>query len=1271
MDSDSSSSEASSGRGECGDEGGGGESRSRTAGGDWSSDRANSDVSDDENFSRGAKSIDSPPESPPRGGGNLDSPPASPAAPGVGSPAPYSGSEASENSPRPPESPPSYLGSPPPQAQLPRTPPDYYPTSPGTYGPSSPASPVNGRSSSIDGPSSPGDDPSSLRDDRSSVGSPGGGRSSTTGGASSPASHRGSSSVDGRSTPTSPADRSTSSGGIRRAVRSSVTSNIRSPSVGHSSEGEESRSPTCTHARHTDDILSPEDRRSDPSSPAGRSLNPMSPVDLPSNFTRRRRTPTNRSKQDSPQDEPRSPIEPFSLSEGPNASSRLGRRNKGGPSTPQNRPFSPSSPERRFLTSADAPLSPTSPTEGPSSPEGRPTTPDSSHRSGEGRSSPIHLDGPGSPIDEDSFSPRTSRRRISGGRDSFPASPVEGPSSPFSHDERCTSPGNEPASPMSRPRRRSPMSPASSDGRSNISSDSTLGGSPEPNDIPTVPARAKTPSPVRHEKVEIKSHGEDLSDVSDIESLGSVSDNEQDKILKVIDTETKEKESILNGGSGAGTMALGEEAEQLDFEAEEREEPEGQLLEVSTQHQIEGMTSSSNNCNTKDLQSISSMTTATGTASVPADDEEEGEVKEREDGEISDEGEARPEETEPRPVCRFFSRGQCTWGSSCSFRHVTQTGKVVPTALGQLPTRGANSRFFRSWFRRGGVPSLRFFAPRFVHPGVTDKGNYTMFDMVRPLVPMNNGPPPPPHLFPGPIDVYTPRAIDRPIIGPGPPPFQQPAVRREEPPGESAWERGLRQAKELLRRSTKRKETDADFEEKKMNLGLSGQDEYDKENDYYTRPTSPIYEDTAYHERYPNKEGEKRYRSVSERFGDYPPPAPYYPPPRGENWYEERSSRYHHQSSRHHPSSYQPSSRAGGGNSAPSEDYYERPKRQKYSSREVIVQRSEKTQWKENSPSPRPRGSDRSGRGDEWADPWMRSKSPTRKGTGTTSRSTRKKSYSSRSSYSSSSTSRSSSYSSYSRSGSHSRSTRSRSSRSRSRSPFSRKKMSPLSRRANKSPFSRGERRGQDPERSMHMNPPAPSPRANNASPTARRNPTPPDSRSNRNLSARLLAAAMRDRSVSRSSRSSSASDSSGSSSDSSSDSGSSSSSSRGPSPTPPPPQQRILPLKQQQGRKKIEIDEKLAQAMKVKAMDALKLSGQKQQIKLTLKGPGSGTGKERVAAPVVSRKRVADSPLEDEDDDLDSPSITKKKPAPSRREELLKQLKAVEDAIARKRSKI
>lgn len=64
---------------------------------------------------------------------------------------------------------------------------------------------------------------------------------------------------------------------------------------------------------------------------------------------------------------------------------------------------------------------------------------------------------------------------------------------------------------------------------------------------------------------------------------------------------------------------------------------------------------------------------------------EEGE--ELEEGEVSDEDEKRPEETEPKPVCRFYTRGQCTWGMSC----------------------------------------------RFLHPGVTDKGNYTMFDMIRPV----------------------------------------------------------------------------------------------------------------------------------------------------------------------------------------------------------------------------------------------------------------------------------------------------------------------------------------------------------------------------------------------------------------------------------------------------------------------------------------------------------------------------------------------------------
>ena len=57
------------------------------------------------------------------------------------------------------------------------------------------------------------------------------------------------------------------------------------------------------------------------------------------------------------------------------------------------------------------------------------------------------------------------------------------------------------------------------------------------------------------------------------------------------------------------------------------------------------------------------------------DELEEGE--ELEDGEISDEDEAlKNERLEPKPVCRFFSKGQCTWGASCRFLHPGVLDKV-------------------------------------------------------------------------------------------------------------------------------------------------------------------------------------------------------------------------------------------------------------------------------------------------------------------------------------------------------------------------------------------------------------------------------------------------------------------------------------------------------------------------------------------------------------------------------------------------------------------
>lgn len=154
--------------------------------------------------------------------------------------------------------------------------------------------------------------------------------------------------------------------------------------------------------------------------------------------------------------------------------------------------------------------------------------------------------------------------------------------------------------------------------------------------------------------------------------------------------------------------------------------------------------------------------------------------EELEDGEVTDGDDKRPEESEPKAVCRFFTRGQCTWGMSC----------------------------------------------RFLHPGTTDKGNYTMFDMVRPI--------PVPQAVPI-IPPYDYR-IERPPIHHlpyGGHPRIAPIAESE-----TAWERGLRTAKEMMRKANKRKEQDTDFDEKKMNL--SGPPDEIEKDPYYVRGSPEV-----------------------------------------------------------------------------------------------------------------------------------------------------------------------------------------------------------------------------------------------------------------------------------------------------------------------------------------------------------------------------------------------------------------------------------------------
>uniref|UniRef100_A0A9J8D5H4 Zinc finger CCCH-type containing 18 n=1 Tax=Cyprinus carpio carpio TaxID=630221 RepID=A0A9J8D5H4_CYPCA len=154
---------------------------------------------------------------------------------------------------------------------------------------------------------------------------------------------------------------------------------------------------------------------------------------------------------------------------------------------------------------------------------------------------------------------------------------------------------------------------------------------------------------------------------------------------------------------------------------------------------------------------------------IDDDDLEEGEVKDPMDRKIR-----------PRPICRFFMKGNCTWGMIC----------------------------------------------RFIHPGVNDKGNYSLISKPDPFSP--NGAPPGgagggPHPL-MPANPWGAPAVEE--LPPPPPPL--------DPPVESAWERGLRHAKEVLKKATIRKEQEPDFEEKRFTVTIGEDDrDFDKENDFF------------------------------------------------------------------------------------------------------------------------------------------------------------------------------------------------------------------------------------------------------------------------------------------------------------------------------------------------------------------------------------------------------------------------------------------------------
>jgi nuclear protein NHN1 len=151
-------------------------------------------------------------------------------------------------------------------------------------------------------------------------------------------------------------------------------------------------------------------------------------------------------------------------------------------------------------------------------------------------------------------------------------------------------------------------------------------------------------------------------------------------------------------------------------------------------------------------------------------DELKEENEEEEEGEIND-GEKLKKAFVPKILCKFYQRGKCTWGRAC----------------------------------------------KFLHPGVNDTGSYNFLEFQDPNA-----------------KVYQQQQQ---IISMDPKKSQSIDVDNttneasKELQTESAWERGLRHAKEMKEKALKRKQIEKEeFDDKKMNLSLK-EFEDEKEND--------------------------------------------------------------------------------------------------------------------------------------------------------------------------------------------------------------------------------------------------------------------------------------------------------------------------------------------------------------------------------------------------------------------------------------------------------
>ncbi|KAM9510085.1 zinc finger CCCH domain-containing protein 18-like isoform 2-T2 [Guaruba guarouba] len=284
-------------------------------------------------------------------------------------------------------------------------------------------------------------------------------------------------------------------------------------------------------------------------------------------------------------------------------------------------------------------------------------------------------------------------------------------------------------------------------------------------------------------------HGEEEnhSDEEDClsETKSQESDNKQSGELKSpLPCKGEEEDQTNELGDEASSVTRELDEHELDYDEEVPEEPSAAAVEEDGEKAAgeDDEEEEKGDVAHEDEKKSSSKSDDEKDVQDPLKEKKKDDDGEVDDGEIDDddleEGEVKDpsdRKVRPRPTCRFFMKGHCTWGMNC----------------------------------------------RFIHPGVNDKGNYSLISKPEPFSP-NGAPPIGPHPL-MPANPWGGQVVDE--ILPPPPP---------EPPTESAWERGLRHAKEVLKKATMRKEQEPDFEEKRFTVTI-GEDEreFDKENEFF------------------------------------------------------------------------------------------------------------------------------------------------------------------------------------------------------------------------------------------------------------------------------------------------------------------------------------------------------------------------------------------------------------------------------------------------------